>query len=229
MYSMRQSLYITLATLLTGTFVLAGPFKKTSAQLDAKITETQARFAKLQATRGKAVPSVILRQAKGLIILRQFKAGLGFGAEAGGGVALVRKADGSWSAPAFVGAAEASWGFQIGAQDQDVVMVITSEEGLNMLKIGAKGNVGVEYIATVGPVDEGADLDTDDLSPILVYSNAAGGFAGISLKGGGIAGARKKNHTYYGMTLQEILFSGRAPISENAAQLIKTIVTHSSQ
>ena len=59
--------------------------------------------------------------------------------------------------------------------------------------------------------------------PAIDTSNAAGGFAGISLKGGGIVGARKKNQTYYGMSIQEILFSGKAPISENAAQLIKSI------
>lgn len=226
---MKPPFYFPIALLLLCTPVFSGPFKKTPAQLDRKFIEAEARFAKLQANRKKAIPPVVLKHARGLIILRQIKAGFVFGAEAGGGVAMVRKADGSWSAPAFVSAGEASWGAQVGAQDQDVVMVITSEAGLNMLRVGARGNVGVEYLATMGPVDTGTDFDTDDLSPILVYSNAAGSFAGISLKGGGIVGAKKKNQTYYGLPIQEILFTRGAPVSQSASLLIRSVMAHSAR
>ena len=58
-----------------------------------------------------------LRDAEGIIILRQFKVGLGFGVKAGGGIAMVRdKKTGKWSAPSFMKGGEGSWGLQIGAQ-----------------------------------------------------------------------------------------------------------------
>ncbi|MDF1816054.1 MAG: lipid-binding SYLF domain-containing protein [Verrucomicrobiales bacterium] len=207
----------------------ANPFKKNREQLDAKIIEAQARLSALQADPKKAIPPVILSSARGIIILRQLKAGLGFGAEAGGGVALIRRPDGVWSPPAFVNMAHASWGVQIGAQDKDIVMVLMTEKGLDLLKEGKRGDVGVEYQATVGPVNVGADLDTNNLSPILIYSTATGGFAGIALKGGGIVGAKNKNKTYYGMTLQQVLFSGKAPMSGSSANLIKSIQEFSSR
>ncbi|MDF1754397.1 MAG: lipid-binding SYLF domain-containing protein [Verrucomicrobiales bacterium] len=219
----NRKIFLPSLIILAFSTLQAGPFKKNEAQLDAKIIEAQARLATLQADPKKAIPPIILNRARGIIILRQLKAGLGFGAEAGGGVALVRRSDGVWSPPAFVNTAHASWGVQIGAQDKDIVMVLMTEKGLDLLKDGKRGDIGVEYQATVGPVDVGADLDTNQLSPILIYSSATGGFAGISLKGGGIVGAKNRNQTYYGMTLQQILFSGKAPVSKSSANLIRSI------
>ncbi|NNE92158.1 MAG: lipid-binding SYLF domain-containing protein [Verrucomicrobiales bacterium] len=202
----------------------AGPFKKSAAELDAKIEVARARLTEFQANPRKAIPSVVLKNAKGIIIMHKIKAGLGIGAEAGGGVALIRDPKGNWSPPAFVAAAEASWGLQIGAQDADIIMVFMTNESLEFFREGKDANVGIEAQATAGPADIGAELDTDDLeAPVYVYTNADGGFAGLALKGGGIVGAKKKNNTYYGMAMPDVLFSGRAPISKTSGRLIATI------
>ena len=208
---------------LGATFTYAGPFKKTPAELDAKFAAAELRLDELQAKPGKAIPAAVLANAQGIVILRKLKVGLGIGAEAGGGVALVKN-NGAWSAPAFVSAAEGSWGIQFGAQDSDIIMVFMTQESLDLLRKGGDANVGVEMQATVGPIDSGTDIDTDDFnSPIFVYTDAAGGFAGVALKGGGIIGASKKNMTYYGIRMKEILFSGTTPISEKAFRLISAI------
>ncbi len=64
-----------------------------------------------------AVPSKLLKSCKGILIMRQYKAGFIFGAKGGAGVALKRdKETGKWSAPTFVANTEGSFGFQIGGQ-----------------------------------------------------------------------------------------------------------------
>lgn len=225
----RSFIKILSAVVLGATFTYAGPFKKTPAELDAKFAAAELRLQELQAKPGKAIPSAVLANAQGIVIIRKLKVGLGFGAEAGGGVALVKN-NGAWSAPAFVSAAEGSWGMQFGAQDSDIIMVFMTQKSLDLLRQGGDANLGVEIQATVGPIDSGVDIDTDDLnSPILVYTDAAGGFAGVALKAGGIVGASKKNLTYYGIRMKEILFSGTTPISEKAFRLITTIEKHGKQ
>lgn len=201
---------------------IANPLKATAAELDARIVAAEARLKAFQAKEGKAIPEAILANAQGIVIMRKIKAGLGIGVEAGGGLALIRK-DGAWSAPAFVAAAEASWGLQFGAQDSDIIMVFMTRESLKFFEKGGNANLGIEALATVGPVDVGSDLDLEKLkAPVLVYTDAAGGFAGLTLKGGGIVGAKKKNHTYYGKGMQEILFFP-TQMSDNARRLIAAI------
>jgi len=229
MKNSKNIIKILSAVVLGTTFTYAGPLKKTPAKLDAKFAAAELRLEELQAKPGKAIPSAILANAQGIVILRKLKVGLGFGAEAGGGVALVKN-NGDWSAPAFVSASEASWGIQFGAQDSDIIMVFMTQKSLDLLRKGGDANVGVEIQATVGPIDTGADIDTDDLnSQIYVYTDAAGGFAGVALKAGGIVGASKKNLTYYGVRIQEILFSGSTPISSKAFRLISAIEKYSKQ
>jgi lipid-binding SYLF domain-containing protein len=60
-------------------------------------------------------------------------------------------------------------------------------------------------------------------TPILVYSNRKGLFAGIAFEGGGIIHAQRKNEAYYGMSMQDVLFSGRAPWTQPGADLVNKL------
>lgn len=220
----RFSLILVASILPIGELATAGPLKLSKKELDAKILGAEKRFSDLQSKPKKAIPPVIMRSARGLIIMRKVKAGIAIGAEAGSGVALFRQDGGTWTAPAFVSLAEASFGAQLGAQDQTMVIVLMTRESFKYLEKGREGNVGVELKATGGPVDFSKTKDTNKLAPILIYSDAEGGFAGLSVKAGGIAGAKRKNMTYYGMTLPDILFNGKAPVSDAGMVLIESII-----
>ena len=208
----------------------AGPFEKSAEKLDLRVRRSAERFIEMQAEPKKRIPAELLARAQGIIILHKVKAGLGIGGEAGNGVALVRnKTTGAWSAPAFISSAEGSYGLQIGAQESDIIFLLMNESALKPL-LGGSINVGVDVAATAGPIDEGGDFDTTTMkSPILVYSNSGGLFAGAAFKGGGILPAQKNNELYYGRNMNDILFDPAIRPSATGQHLIDVILTYSGR
>ncbi len=208
----------------------AGPFEKSAEKLDLRIRRAAERFIEMQAEPKKRIPAELLSRAQGIIILHQVKAGLGIGGEAGNGVALLRnKTTGAWSAPAFISSAEGSYGLQIGAQESDIIFLLMNESALKPL-LGGSINVGVDVAATAGPIEEGGDFDTTTLkSPILVYSNSGGLFAGAAFKGGGILPAKKNNELYYGRNMNDVLFDPALRPSATGQHLIDVIETYSGR
>ena len=64
-----------------------------------KATEVLTEFAALE----ENIPAELMKKAEGIVVIPNLiKAGLGIGGQRGKGVAMLRKADGSWSDPAFV-------------------------------------------------------------------------------------------------------------------------------
>lgn len=230
----RPSFLLTAAALLIGAFLpfadanAGNPFAKSVEKLDLRIRRSAERFEAMQAEPAKRIPAALLSRARGIIILHKVKAGLGIGGEAGNGVALVKDPQtGSWSAPAFISSAEGSWGLQIGAQEATIIMLLMNDAGLKPL-VGGSMNIGVDIAAAVGPNDGGGDIDTTTIqSPILVYTNAGGLFAGAAFKGGGIVPANKNNELYYRQTMKQIIFDRTARPTASGMALIQTILNHS--
>src|SRR5262245_30746095 len=77
----------------------------------------------------------------------------------GKGPMSCRTGDG-WGAPVFLQLAKGSWGFQAGAQEVDVVMLVMNESGVQKLM---KNNVslGVDASVAAGPVGRQAQASTD--------------------------------------------------------------------
>ena len=204
-------------------------FKKSPEKLDTKIIKAGERLDVIQANPETRIPSQVLSNAIGIIIVHQFKAGIGIGAQGGGGVAMVKNPQtGRWSPPAFVANAEGSYGWQIGAQNADTVYLIMQDEGMNMLRqSGLK--FGVDVRATAGPATAGGEASVDAVkTPILVYSDQAGLFAGVAIEGGGIIPAQKNNVTYYGLSMQEVLFGNRARMTATGQQLVNKLMRYTN-
>ena len=79
-----------------------------ASSLDNQIRKLTARFEALQQKPHECVPSDLLRNARGIILLDRTKAGFGFAFEGGNGIAMVKDARGNWSPPAFLSSSEAS-------------------------------------------------------------------------------------------------------------------------
>jgi len=128
------------------------------------------------------------------------KAAFVLGGEYGKGVMSCRSGDG-WSAPVFMQLAKGSWGFQIGAEQVDLVMLIMNEQGAQKL-LDNKVNLGVDASVAAGPVGRQAQASTDAAlkAEILAYSRASGLFAGINLSGGVLRPDDASNHDAYGNT-----------------------------
>lgn len=223
------ALTLSLAIALSPIQANAQLFKKTPEKMDEKILKAIDRLNVIQASPETRIPTQVLSNAIGIIIVHQFKAGIGIGAQGGQGVAMVKNPQtGRWSPPAFVANAEGSYGWQIGAQNADTVYLIMQDEGMNMLRqSGLK--FGVDVRATAGPATTGGEASVDAVkTPILVYSNQAGLFAGVAIEGGGIIPAQKNNVTYYGLSMQEVLFGNRARMTASGQKLVNTLVRYTA-
>jgi len=140
------------------------------------------------------------RTAKGVVIFPQLlKGAFVFGAQGGSGVFLARdEKTGEWTGPAFYTLGGASFGFQIGGEASEVILLVMTDRGVrsllaNSLKLG--GDIGV----AVGPVGMGASAATANLSAdILSFSRSKGLYGGISLEGAVVATRGDWNRAYYG-------------------------------
>ena len=73
-----------------------------------RIESCEAILQTFQIRRDTAIPAEVWQRAKAVIIINQFKAGFFLGVQDGYGVIMVKKADGRWSVPVLLNAAEAS-------------------------------------------------------------------------------------------------------------------------
>ena len=147
----------------------------------------------------KGIPEEVLEHAKCIAVVpHMLKGGFVVGAENGRGVTTCRTANG-WSAPAFFTVTGGSFGFQIGVEGVDLVLIIQNEKGMEQL-IGSKFEIGADASAAAGPVGRHASADTDWKlnTEILTYSRARGAFAGVALKGSAVRRDDDSTEAIYG-------------------------------
>ena len=158
----------------------------------------------------KGIPQDLLDKARCVVVVPGMKkAGFIFGAKFGSGFAVCRRTGGAgWSAPAAMRVEGGSVGFQIGASETDVVLLVMNEGGMKHL-LSDKFTIGGEATAAAGPVgrDAGAQTDATMKAEMLSYSRSRGLFAGISLDGATLRPDEDTNKELYGhaTTNHEIL------------------------
>lgn len=182
----------------------------TRADLVSRVETCEAILQEFQASPATAVPASILRQAKAIIIVNQFKAGFFLGVKDGYGLIMVKQASGSWSLPILINAGEASLGLQVGAKAIETVMIVTDEQTPRML-FNQRYNVGVDAKAVAGPKAAEAERDNHAIidAPVLVYTKSKGLFAGATVKAGYLTRNDDANFKLYNTqyTMPELLYS----------------------
>jgi SH3 domain-containing YSC84-like protein 1 len=124
--------------------------------------------------------------------------GLGVGGKVGFGLASCRTSTG-WSLPTFIALKGGTFGFQIGGQSADVVLVFLNENAPRL--IGSTSfDLGGQASVAAGPVGRNLSAETDyKLSAeIYSYSKTKGLFAGINLAGTKWEIDSKANRAVYG-------------------------------
>ncbi|HVT26406.1 MAG TPA: lipid-binding SYLF domain-containing protein, partial [Lacipirellulaceae bacterium] len=163
----------------------------------------------------------ILANAQGIAIIPgMLRGAFVVGLQHGRGVVVIRDANGNWQAPRFIEAAGGSFGYQIGVQATDLVLVFRTPQSVaNLLRGTIK--IGVDASAAAGPVGRQASAGTDlGLSAeILSYSRARGAFVGVSIDGTSISLDPEAEAIYYQPP-------GTFPAS--AMQLLQTITAYSA-
>ena len=179
----------------------------------------------LMATPDKGIPLDIAASAQCVIVVPSFKKGaFVFGGEYGQGVATCRTGKG-WSAPVFVQMAGASFGFQIGGQSTDLVLIGRTHKSLEHL-LKDKVKLGGDASVAGGPVGRSAQASTTELAnaEFLTYSRNKGLFAGIDLQGDEVNQNLKDTNEFYGHDISfEKILSGSVPTPPVAAHFIATV------
>jgi lipid-binding SYLF domain-containing protein len=169
------------------------------AKLNDRLSAAANVITEIMSAPDKGVPSGILSGASCVVVIPSFKkAAFIGGAQYGQGVATCRTPNG-WSAPVFVQLAGGSFGFQIGGQATDLVLIAMNQQGLqDMLK--NKFKLGADAAASAGPVGRNAQAGTDWKmnAEFLSYSRSKGLFAGIDLDGTVLSQNQDDTRTMYG-------------------------------
>lgn len=142
----------------------------------------------------------LARKAKAIMIFPSLLKGAFFlGGEGGNGVLLARRADGTWSYPAFYSLASVSFGLQVGGQSSEALLLIMTSDALRAIMTD-QVKLGGDVSAAAGPTGSGveASSSTDVGTDIYTYSNTSGLFIGASLEGAVIARREDFNGNLYG-------------------------------
>jgi lipid-binding SYLF domain-containing protein len=198
------------------------------AKLDERLTDSQHILDEIMGTPDKAIPTQILSGANCVVVIPAFKKGaFVVGAQYGQGVATCRTGHG-WSAPVFVQLAGGSFGFQIGGQSTDLVLVAMNQNGLQHM-LTNKFKIGGDAAASAGPVGRNAQAGTDWKlnAEFLTYSRSKGLFAGIDLDGTVLSQNSDDTRTFYGANLpfKQVLGGGqRTP--DDAKPFVGTVAKY---
>jgi lipid-binding SYLF domain-containing protein len=166
-------------------------------------------LSEVMSTPDKAIPRNLLNRAQCIVVVPGLKAGaFGVGAKYGKGFFSCRKA-GGWSAPASIRIEGGSFGFQIGAIETDVILLVMNRKGAQRL-LTNQFTLGGEGEAAAGPVGRSTTAQTDISmrAEILSWSRARGVFAGVSLQGSTLRQDVNDNAEIYGRPLhnKEIIY-----------------------
>jgi lipid-binding SYLF domain-containing protein len=186
------------------------------------------------ATPDKAIPDVITKKATCIAVVPSMKKGaFVVGGQYGQGVATCRTGHG-WSAPVFFRIAGGSFGFQIGGQATDLVLVAVNQKGFQDL-LKNKVKLGGDAAASAGPVGRNAQAGTDWKlnAELLTYSRSKGLFAGIDLTGDDVSQNVDDTTTFYNGANNsfESILKGNVAVPESAKPFVRTVAKyfHSSQ
>lgn len=149
------------------------------------------------------IPQNLLDKADCVVVFPSvLKAALGVGGSYGRGAMTCRQGEnftGRWGAPTMMAIEGGSFGFQIGGQATDFVLLVMNDRGAKGI-LTSKVKLGADASAAAGPKgrDASAETDVTARAEILSYSRARGAFAGVSLEGSTIRPDNSANEKIYG-------------------------------
>ena len=214
---------------LTAALAVAATAGVVRASVDGdreRLTEARSVLAEIHAAPDKDIPQDLWEKAKCVAVIPSVKkAAFIIGGEYGKGVMSCRR-EGGWSAPSFMLLEKGSWGFQIGGESIDLVLLVMNDRGLPRL-LDSKVTLGAEASVAGGPVGRDARAMTDAQlkAEILSYSRAQGIFAGVSLTGGVLKPDTDENREFYGraVSTRELLMERTIKAPEAAEPFLRSL------
>ena len=149
-----------------------------------------------------SIPLDLLQKAECVIVLPSvLKLAVGIGGSYGRGVMVCRggaEFNGAWGAPSMIALEGGSFGFQLGGQATDYVLLVMNRRGAQAI-LTSKVQLGADASAAAGPKgrDAAAATDATMRAEILTYSRSRGLFAGVSLEGSTLRPDNEANRKLY--------------------------------
>jgi SH3 domain-containing YSC84-like protein 1 len=180
------------------------------------------------------IPQSLIDKADCVIVIPSvLKAAFIVGGSYGRGAMSCRSGEnfqGPWGAPTMMALEGGSFGFQLGGQATDFVLLVMNQGGARAI-LNSKVKLGADASAAAGPKGRDAEADTDVTmrAEVLTYSRARGLFAGISLEGSTLRPDNDSNERIYGRKLPatDIALHGAVPIPHAAKLMIEVLNQHS--
>jgi lipid-binding SYLF domain-containing protein len=221
---MKKHLFAAAALLLVLPTIAFGQ-EDSRAKLDHRIDNSHAVLHELMNTPDHGIPFDIAAKAQCIVVVPSFKKGaFVFGAEYGQGVASCRTPRG-WSAPVFIQMEGGSFGFQIGGQSTDLVLVGVTHHSLDDL-LKDKVKLGGDAAVAAGPVGRNSQASTTELAnaEFLTYSRSKGVFAGIDLNGDVVHQNTADTFSFYGHNVPfRTILGGGVRTPADAAHFVATV------
>jgi SH3 domain-containing YSC84-like protein 1 len=173
------------------------------------------------------IPQSLLDKAECVIVIPSVKKAAFFvGGSYGRGAMSCRTGehwDGPWSAPSMFALEGGSFGFQIGGEATDLILLVVNASGAHSL-LNSKVKVGADVSAALGPMGRTSQADTDIAmrAEILTYSRAQGLFVGVSLDGSTLRPDGDANRHLYGRDIdaEDIVRKGSAATPKAALNML---------
>ena len=212
---MRGKSFIVAAVMLAACLVAASAHANYQNDVDQAVAIIES-FQKIPE---QAIPTAVLRQARGLAILTVTKAGFILSGRGGKGIVIART-DKGWSGPSAIGTGGMGFGFQAGAQVSEVVIVLNTPAAVAAFAQDGNVTLGGNLSVTAGPVGRDAEARIGLQSVMYSYSRSQGLFGGLSVEGTVIVTRKDDNAAYYGkpVSAKDIL-SGEVAAPAGAKKL----------
>jgi lipid-binding SYLF domain-containing protein len=227
---MKKPLSYLMGILFVGLTVFSGPVWAADHEKDEDRLKNSGTVLREILDVPDNIPQDLLDKADCVVVFPSvLKAAFIVGGSYGRGAMSCRRGQdfrGSWGAPTMMALEGGSFGFQIGGEATDFVLLVMNERGASGI-LASKVKLGADASVAAGPVGRTASAETDATlrADILSYSRARGAFAGVALEGSTIRPDNGANRQIYGREVpaRQIVLSGDVAAPLSAQSLISTL------
>jgi lipid-binding SYLF domain-containing protein len=227
---MKKAIMYLMSMLLVVLPILSSSAYAAEPEKDANRLENSGTVLKEILDVPDDIPQGLLDKADCVVVFPSvLKAAFIVGGSYGRGAMSCRRGEdfrGSWGAPTLMALEGGSFGFQIGGEATDFVLLVMNERGASGI-LTSKVKLGADASVAAGPVGRTASAETDATlrADILSYSRARGAFVGVALEGSTIRPDNGANKQVYGQEIpaREIVLSGHVAIPSAAQRMVSTL------
>jgi len=227
---MKKPLSYLMGILFVGLTVFSGPVWAADHEKDEDRLKNSGTVLREILDVPDNIPQDLLDKADCVVVFPSvLKAAFIVGGSYGRGAMSCRRGQdfrGSWGAPTMMALEGGSFGFQIGGEATDFVLLVMNERGASGI-LASKVKLGADASVAAGPVGRTASAETDATlrADILSYSRARGAFAGVALEGSTIRPDNGANRQIYGREVpaRQIVLSGDVAAPPSAQSLLSTL------